>query len=80
MVLYICCTAKLKKPTGINQNINFFAKIAKEEMEDPIEEKDSVNIAVSLLGRLGGLKGGKARAKSLTAKKRSEIAKKAATA
>ena len=32
------------------------------------------------LGRLGGLKGGKARAKKLTAKKRKEIAKKAAEA
>ena len=31
-------------------------------------------------GRLGGLKGGKARAKKLSAKRRSEIAKKAAQA
>lgn len=30
------------------------------------------------IGRLGGLKGGKARAEKLTAKRRSEIAKKAA--
>jgi len=36
------------------------------------------NPAAVALGRLGGLKGGKARAASLTAKKRSEIAKKAA--
>jgi hypothetical protein len=32
------------------------------------------------LGRLGGLKGGKARAANLSAKKRKEIAKKAADA
>lgn len=32
------------------------------------------------LGRLGGLKGGKARANSLSARKRSQIAKKAAQA
>ncbi len=32
----------------------------------------------ALLGRLGGLKGGKARAKKLSAKKRTEIARKAA--
>ena len=38
------------------------------------------NPAAVALGRLGGLKGGKARAAALTAKKRSEIAKKAATA
>lgn len=36
------------------------------------------NPAAVALGRLGGLKGGKARAKALTKKQRSEIAKKAA--
>jgi hypothetical protein len=38
------------------------------------------NPAAVALGRLGGLKGGKARAAKLTAKKRSAIAKKAAQA
>jgi hypothetical protein len=38
------------------------------------------NPAAVALGRMGGLKGGKARAASLSKKKRSEIAKKAATA
>jgi hypothetical protein len=38
------------------------------------------NPAAVALGRLGGLKGGKARAKALSSKKRSEIAKKAAAA
>lgn len=42
--------------------------------------EDGKNAAAVALGRLGGLKGGKARAKALTAKKRSEIAKKAAAA
>ena len=36
------------------------------------------NPAAVALGRLGGLKGGKARAASLSAKKRKEIAKRAA--
>jgi hypothetical protein len=36
------------------------------------------NPAAVTLGRLGGLKGGKARAKALSPQKRSEIAKKAA--
>lgn len=36
------------------------------------------NPAAVALGRMGGLKGGKARAESLSAEKRSEIAKKAA--
>ena len=42
--------------------------------------KGSKNPAAVALGRLGGLKGGKARAAKLTAKKRSEIAQKAAEA
>jgi hypothetical protein len=42
------------------------------------EPKPEKNPAAVALGRLGGLKGGKARAASLTAKKRAEIAKKAA--
>ena len=37
-----------------------------------------INAAAKALGRLGGLKGGKARAAKLTAEQRSEIAKKAA--
>ncbi len=36
------------------------------------------NPAAVMLGRLGGLKGGKARAEKLSAKKRSEIARNAA--
>lgn len=46
----------------------------------PIPPEDGKNPAAVALGRLGGLKGGKARAAKLTAKKRSEIAKKAAAA
>lgn len=38
------------------------------------------NPAAVMLGRKGGLKGGKARAEKLSAKERSEIAKKAANA
>ena len=43
-------------------------------------ESTNKNPAAVALGRLGGLKGGKARAAKLSAKKRSEIAKKAAKA
>lgn len=43
----------------------------------PVEQKNPAAVA---LGRLGGLKGGKARAASLNKKERSEIAKKAAKA
>lgn len=40
--------------------------------------QEGKNPAAVILGRLGGLKGGKARAKKLTAAQRREIAKKAA--
>ena len=45
------------------------------QLEKPTKTFDAV-----ALGRLGGLKGGKARAKKLTAKQLSEIARKAAQA
>lgn len=48
-----------------------------EPLPDPDEGKDPNAVA---LGRKGGQKGGKARAEKLTAKERSEIAKKAARA
>jgi hypothetical protein len=46
----------------------------------PIENKDNdgKNPAAVALGRLGGMKGGKARARALTKKRRVEIARKAA--
>jgi hypothetical protein len=43
-----------------------------------VKEEAAKNPAAVALGRLGGLKGGKARAQSLSSKKRIEIAKKAA--
>jgi hypothetical protein len=46
-------------------------------MEKPLVDPDK-NPAAVALGRLGGLKGGKARAAKLTAAKRKAIAKKAA--
>jgi len=59
--------------------------LAKSIVNDATTEKlldkaveDGKNPAAVLLGRLGGLKGGKARAVKLSAEKRTEIAKKAA--
>lgn len=43
--------------------------------EEPLPRKNPAAVA---LGRLGGLKGGKARAEKLSAKRRKEIAEKAA--
>ncbi len=45
--------------------------------EKPKEEPPPKNAAAVELGRLGGLKGGKARATKLTPEQRSEIARKA---
>ena len=50
-------------------------QMPKERPVDPEEEPKAVT-----LGRLGGLKGGKARAKSLSPDQRKEAAKKAAQA
>ena len=59
------------------QDINELATSVVAVATDETREKNPYAVA---LGRLGGLKGGKARAKKLTAKQRSEIAKKAAMA
>lgn len=48
--------------------------------EAPPEEPSNKNPAAVALGRLGGQKGGKARAEKLSAKRLSEIARKAARA
>ncbi len=45
-----------------------------------VKEEAAKNPAAVALGRLGGLKGGKARAKKLTSKQKSAIATKAAVA
>jgi hypothetical protein len=51
---------------------------AKELVDEPVA--DGKNPAAVALGRLGGKKGGPARAAKLSAKKRSEIARRAAAA
>ena len=64
----------LKAVTGEPATISLQGKPAKKP---PTPQKNPAAVA---LGRLGGLKGGKARAKNLSAKKRSDIARKAAKA
>jgi hypothetical protein len=60
-------------------NVRAFETVlmATGQMEKP--EVPEKNPAAVTLGRLGGLKGGKARAEKLTAEQRAAIAKKAAT-
>lgn len=70
-----------KKPRDINELAKSIVDQATGETPAPEEvEQSEKNPAAVALGRLGGLKGGKARAAKLSAKKRSEIAKKAAAA
>lgn len=51
-----------------------------EELKQRLGEDELVQLAAAILGREGGLKGGKARAEKLAAKERSEIARRAARA
>jgi hypothetical protein len=66
-----------KRPRDPNQLGKFVVDRLTGETEELASESDKNPNAVAL-GRLGGLKGGKARAKKLSAKQRAEIAKKAA--
>ena len=66
-------------------DLNRLAKsiVNQATMDEQLQQKaleEGKNPAAVILGRLGGLKGGKARAAKLTAEYRSEIAKKAAKA
>jgi hypothetical protein len=64
------------KPDDINQlAASILGEATGTPTPKPAHEKNPAAVA---LGRLGGLKGGKARASKLSAKKRSEIARKAA--
>ena len=51
-----------------------------QQLTEEAEKQPEKNPAAVALGRLGGIKGGRARAESLSARKRAEIAKKAAKA
>lgn len=72
--------AKSKRPTDTNQRAKSIVDIATGEAEDTTLTPDGKNAAAVALGKQGGLKGGPARAKALSSKRRSEIAKKAAAA
>lgn len=79
MALHTVGMTNPKRPRDPNQLAHLIAAIATGEVDD-VKTDDGKNPAAVALGRKGGLKGGKARAKKLTAKERSAIAKKAAEA
>jgi hypothetical protein len=68
-----------KKPADLNRLATAIVgeATAEEDSGQPLHQK---NAAAVELGRIGGLKGGKARAASLTPQQRSEAARKAAKA
>ncbi len=69
---------KKKRPADISQlAYQIVQEATQEQPTDNIQPQK--NPAAVALGRLGGLKGGPARAKKLSKKKRSEIAQKAAS-
>jgi hypothetical protein len=74
-----------KKPRDVNQLAKAIVDQATTDgpaapSTQPEVTADGKNAAAVALGRLGGLKGGKARAAKLSAKARSQIARKAARA
>jgi hypothetical protein len=69
-----------KTPRDINALAAFIVDQATNENKPKEPEQPEKNKAAQELGRLGGLKGGKARAEKLTPEQRSEIARKAAKA
>jgi hypothetical protein len=68
-----------KRPRDLNQWAKRMVDLATGAGEDG-DPPPSKSPAAVELGRLGGLKGGNARAKSLTPEERSEIARRAAAA
>lgn len=80
MLVHILSAMPKRSSTG-RLDLNQLAKRIVDESTSeapPVEQKPEKNKAAQELGRLGGLKGGAARAQKLTAEERSEIAKKAA--
>ena len=64
-----------KRSSKKKKDVNVLASQIVEEATSKPEEKNPAAVA---LGRLGGLKGGKARANKLTPEQRKEIARNAA--
>lgn len=71
--------ASKKRPGDVNQLAKMIVDMSTGETpkEEPPQEREK-NPAAVALGKLGASKGGKARAAKLSAKKRKEIARKAA--
>ncbi|MGQ0633681.1 MAG: hypothetical protein ACT4QC_03645 [Planctomycetaceae bacterium] len=69
-----------KLPRDFSQRAHAIVQIATGQAPPEPDPDEGKNPAAVALGKLGGSKGGKARAKALSAAKRKAIAKKAAAA
>ena len=69
-----------KRPRDLNQWAKRMVDIATGEVTDrePTPEEEGKDPAAVSLGRRGGLKGGKARAATMTPERRAEVARRAA--
>jgi hypothetical protein len=65
-----------KRPRDPNQLAKLIVDIASGEVEDTVSPR--MKASENVRGRAGGMRGGNARAKSLTSEERRKIAKKAA--
>jgi hypothetical protein len=73
------CMRRSSKPLPKDPN-QLAAAIVRLSTEDTEPERSPISEYLAAIGRKGGLKGGKARAKKLSAKRRKEVAVKAAKA
>ena len=77
-------SSKKKKPDDPNQLAKSIVDQVTSESEkdeaEPLADQETISKVMSEMGRRGGLKGGKARAESLTKEQRIDIAKRAAQA
>lgn len=67
-----------KRPRDVNQLAKLITDLATGDIAD--SPKDGASSEAATLGRMGGLKGGRARAEKLSPERRAEIAAKAAAA
>lgn len=72
---------RARRPTDLNElAVSVVAQATGQKEREPREPEQEKDPAAVALGRKGGLKGGKARAKKLSARRRKEIARRAARA
>jgi hypothetical protein len=70
-----------KRPKDVNQLAHFLGELSTQGLTETVPQlSPSLSEYMSAIGRKGGRIGGKRRLKTMTAKERSKIAKKAAQA